>query len=82
MQKRLWELEKQESTNQGGHFLDLQGFSWSYAHPKANLHSCKKRLSMALLILKFSICCFTFKYFVLTNFLKNAYFDRKFIKFL
>ena len=35
-------IRKQESTNQGGHFLDLQGFSWSYAHPKVNLHSCKK----------------------------------------
>ena len=64
MQKRLWELEKQESTNQGGHFLDLQGFSWSYAHPKANLHSCKKKIingvanpEIFYMLLHFQILC-------------------------
>ena len=68
---------KKKSTNQGGHSLDC-GFLWSYAGPKSNLHP---RTEIPSLTQKLSTFCYVFKYFVFTDLKKNAYFDRKFIKF-
>ena len=50
-----WYQNAKESTNQGGHFLDFHGFSWSCVGPKSNLHLRREISSMASLALKSSI---------------------------
>ena len=52
--------------------------------PKSILHPRTEIFLKALLTPKSSICCYVFKYFVLTNLffcLKTVYFDRKIFKF-
>ena len=44
-------------------------FTWNYVGPKSNLHTRVEISSMALLTVKLSICCYFFKYFVLTLYL-------------
>ena len=43
--------------------------TWNYVGPKSNLHSRMENSSVALLIAELSICCYFFKYFVLTLYL-------------
>ena len=55
-----WYQDAKESTNKGGHFLDFQGFSWSYAGPKFNLHPRTEILTMVSLTPKSSIWKYVF----------------------
>ena len=64
--RKILAHDAKESTNQGGHFPDFYGLSWSYAGSKTNLHPRKENSSMALLTPK-SIYAAA-KYFVLTKF--------------
>ena len=50
-----WYWDAKESSNQGGNFLNFQGFSWSHAGPKSKLHSRTEISSMASLTPKSSI---------------------------
>ena len=55
---------------------DFYGVMWAQSPTYTEISS------MASLTPKLSICCYVFKYFVFTDLKKKqAYFDRKFIKF-
>ena len=74
-----WRSRKEQniSTNQGGDFLDFNGFSWSYAGPKSNLHSRTEISLMALLAAKSSVILTINKYNSLTILMRSWLLNEK-----